>query len=180
MIARGKFMAARAGLKKWRADRAGDDDGYFRTLDNRPGPKTKLLPDEERVWAETNALDAETQYGKDARQSCRSLNAMCDEEALLASWRELVSTSAKSIGRSPANVQRYLTEAEFQVEILSPAAVSEILTLVNSVATNPVARDRVQALIATGLHNPALRNPVKLQIRHTLSRAALNAVLQAL
>ena len=78
MIARGKFMAARAGLKKWRANGAGDDDGYFRTLDNRPGPKTKLLPDEERVWAETNAVDAETQYGKDARQSCRSLNDMCE------------------------------------------------------------------------------------------------------
>ena len=123
---------------------------------------------------------AKRQRKRPAPQPQQQPDDASDEEALLASWRELVSTSAKSIGRSPANVQRYLIEAEFQVEILSPAAVSEILTLVNSVATNPVARDRVQALIATGLHNPALRNPVKLQIRHTLSRAALNAVLQAL
>ena len=80
---------------------------------------------------------------------------------VLRAWKALVSTSGHSLGRSPANVQRYLTEAEFQVEVLTAAAVSEILTLVNSVATNPVARDRVQALIATGF-NPALRNPVRL------------------
>merc|ERR1712230_205123 len=42
---------------------------------------------------------------------------------ILHAWKKLVSTSALSLGRSPANVKRYLTEAEFQVEVLTPAAV---------------------------------------------------------
>jgi outer membrane biosynthesis protein TonB len=103
-----------------------------------------------------------------------------DEEALLASWRELVSTSAKSIGRSANNIARYLTEAKFQVEVLSVVGVAEIMQLVGAVGgIDSAGRARVHTLLVAGLANPLLKTPTKLKIQHTLSRAALSSVLQA-
>jgi len=98
----------------------------------------------------------------------------------LASWRELVSTSAKAIGRSANNIARYLTEAKFQVEVLSVVGVVEIMQLVGAVGgIDSAGRARVHTLLVAGLANPLLKTPTKLKIQHTLSRAALSSVLQA-
>lgn len=98
----------------------------------------------------------------------------------MASWRELVAMSAKAIGRSPSNIARYLTEAQFQMEVLSVVAVAEIVQLVGVAGeTTEAGRARAHTLLAAGLANPLLKTPAKLKIKHTLSRAALSSVLQA-